>query len=384
MNISDVFFDEDAPGDPLDYVEGSPGGLFVPLTGLSCSQTEIRAGGLTLVRMHPRTWRLIEKSWLVDLYQESYAAAPRFYCVIPVDSAEEMLADTDGFLERALAPLRELLLAMRLVTVGYVVDPDHATPVLRIDGVNHRAVGHERYRLYGTVFGDDLVLGPKERRLGDRTVSYPERVIHSSGRALRLENELLPVVERYLAVYRTYAAGPKSRAIEVAITNLTQGHNPLLTVREQLFCLITALEAVFGAFRRRRKEPGLESRVAQAASIFRGEDGDIQPRLAHEVRAVRNAIAHGADYSRDLPYEDAAEWMRDALRIGLPPLLLLATPAGSCGMKAATDPADEAAPTPSLAFQRLLDRAASAEQVAQQALETLETLAERLRRFRQQ
>ena len=375
MRMEDVFFDEDAPHDPLLYVEESPGALYVPLTGLMCDREDVRVGDFRLVKVHPRAWRAIEKNWLVDLYQEFYAASPRYYCVIPCDSADDMIEDVNGFLGEALTAPAALVLALRLSVPGFVVDPHYSTPVLRVDGMNHRGVGRERYRLYGTVFGEDIVLQRKHRRIGDRTISYPERVIRSSGPALHLRDEAVPIVERMVALYRDYAAGPRNPGVEIAIRNLTRGHDVFLTVREQLLCLITALEAAFGAFGRRREHPSLGRRIAEAYTIFRAETDGIENRVEKRIRAVRNAIAHGSDYRRELDYGGAAESLRDIMRVGLPPLLRLSTPAGADALGLAYEPGDDGLPTPRAAFQRLLTRSAKGEAKATEALTGLARVA---------
>lgn len=365
MNGSDIFDAYSGPlHEPLEYIEDSPGALFTPLTGLSCDRQDVQIGNLRLIKILPGDWRMIEKDWIIDLYLDYFTASPRYYAAIPVDSAEAMNADIDGYLNRTLAPVSELVLAMRLAAPGFVVDPHYSTPVLRINYMNHRAVGRERYRLYGIAFGDDLVLPAKTRRVGDRTIIYPERVIPSSGPALQLKDEIVPTVERMLALYKAYTAGPPNTAVEIAIRNLTRGHDIFLTFTERLLCLITALEAVLGPFGDGR----LESRLTQTYLIFRGKADRTTARIEPELRRVRNAVAHGADYRRDLDYKGVSELLRDVLRIGLPPLIRLATSSGARALELATEEGDEGLPPPSIAFQRLLDRSVAGDQESRRAL----------------
>jgi hypothetical protein len=364
----DALFDEGAPADPLEYAEGSPGALFVPMTGLSFDRDCVRVGGFRLVRIGARAWREMEKNWLVDLYQEFYAANPRYYCVIPVESADGMIQDCDAFLRETTAPLEALLLALRLTAAGFVVDTSYSTPVLRLASMNYRAVGRERYRLYGLVFGGDVVLLPKARRLGDQAIVYPERILRSSGPALHVPDEAIAAAERTLASCREYAAGPPNPAVAIAIRNLTRGHDVFCTRRERLLCLTTALEVVFGGFGGAGRTRPLGRRIAEAYAVLRGDAAGIEDRVETEIRSVRNAIAHGADYRRDLDYESAEDGLRDLLRVGLPPLIRLATSEGADARALATEPGDDGAPTPPEALQRLIVRSADGDAAARQAL----------------
>ena len=154
------------------------------------------------------------------------------------------------------------------------------------------------------------------------------------------------------------------QSIQAMIRNLTRGHDIFLTFTERLLCLITALEAVLGPFGDGR----LESRLTQTYLIFRGKADRTTARIEPELRRVRNAVAHGADYRRDLDYKGVSELLRDVLRIGLPPLIRLATSSGARALELATEEGDEGLPPPSIAFQRLLDRSVAGDQESRRAL----------------
>jgi hypothetical protein len=368
---TDARSDDWEPRDPLEYAGAVTAALFVPLHGLTCDRNDLRVGDLHLLRLPARAWEILERGWVVDLYRDHYAARSRFFCVIPLRSIEGLEDDVDGFLDRHLGGLRALILALRLTSPGVVVDPDYTTPVIRTrDLINHRAVSARRFRLYGTVFGEDLVLPGKLRTVGERRIFYPQRVVASSGPSLQLQDSTISVVEELLALGRDQRDQPPDPVLDLAIRNFSRGHDVFLTIRERLVCLITALEAVYGGFRR-GGGPSLGRLIAEAYAVLRGVSPDVEQRIEQAVRPVRNAVAHGADHHRDLDYGDSAESMRDALRVALPALLRYdgSAAADRSAVSGLRDAAS--APRPVEAFQHLLVRSVDGDTTARQALARL-------------
>lgn len=371
MNMHEIFDFNDVPKDPVE-LGGKSGALFVPVPGLCADERDFFVSNLKFVRLHPRSWRIIEKNWIVDMYLELYGATPRFYCVFPFDSEDGF--DPSNFEELAqphINNLKQFLFAARLVQPGTLVDPERVAFVFRVAWINYRLVGGGRFRLYGTVFGDDVVLQPKQRELGDHAVYYEPRIISSAGTAYRVDNDSIIEIERMLNLYKLYLDGPTNSGIDMAIRNFTKGQDIFLFQRQRIFCLLTALEATFGKFNYPKKVPSLGQRVSQAYQFFRGGSTQIENRVEQDLRAVRNAIAHSAEYRRRLDYGVAEEFVVDILRVGLPPLLRLALHQRTKHTEIDLIIHKKNYLTPVLAFQELLDLASSGNSQAAQFLTDL-------------
>jgi len=348
-----LFFEGDSPNDPTE-LGGKGGALFIPAHGLESDGGDLSVGGLRFIRLNFRQWDMIEKSWIRDVYGDFYRARPKWYCLFPFDAGPETSsAEVEVLTHTFLEEFRCFVLAARLVQPGVLVDVYRVVHVARFGAQNLRTVGPGRFRLYTTAFGESIVLPPKSRELGERTELLPPRVVHPIGPAYRVAKDTVAPIERALALYKSCLSGRADSAIGVVLRNFTVGHDIFLHQRQRLLCLLKALEACFGSFNRPGKKPVLGRRIAKAFDLLLGGAGEIESRIENDLRAVRNALAHGADDRQLLDFTAAEVLLGDVLRAGLPSLLGLILKLQKATGYASKTPGS----SPMHVFQQLLDSA---------------------------
>ena len=341
-----------SPRDPLE-LGGKGGALFVPTHGLESSEDDISVAGLRFVRLNFYQWDMIEKLWVRDVYGDFFRARPKFYCLFAFDVDEGMPpANIQELTKPFLDEFERFVLAARIVQPDVLVNAHRIAHVARIGMQNFRTVGLGRFRLYTTAFGEPMVLPAKSRKFGEREELLPPRVIQPIGRAYTIGEETIAGIEQTLALYKNCLALGADMAIGVVLRNFTVGHDIFLHRRQRMLCLIRAHEACFGPFNRPQKKPVLGRRIAKAFELFRSSRADIEMLVEGNLRAVRNALAHGGDGRQPLDFAAAEVLLSDALRVGLRPLLRLAlqnTKAGPFSQTPEASPMD--------VLQQLLDSA---------------------------
>lgn len=303
---------------------GKNSAYFVLMNGLESKDKDFTLCNFRFVRLTAAQWSFLEKRWIIDLYRDFYEGIPRFFCLIPFDTdiSSGLNVDTEQKIHRWNTDLQDLINTMRILKPGILVDIAQTVIVIRQFPTNLRFANFDRYRLYGYGIGSETTLPQKMRSYCGKEVLVPPRKIDSIGDAWEVTAENKKLIEKSYESYQFYINSGGHPTINFAIRNFNVGQNIFLNNRQRLFSLLSATEALLGGFERPRKRPTLGAKVATLYSLFGLKSDYVEENIEKNLRAVRNALSHGSDYSRNVNLtfgiKSSSEILRLTIRLLIP------------------------------------------------------------------
>ena len=295
------------------------GTAFVPIPGLLSDVGELLVAGLLVVAIDVMDWRMIENTRATDIYTSHYRAAPRYHLVAPLGAESE--AEADAEMAAVVQDAEDLVLALRLLGDADVIEPRYVTPVRRLGAINLRPVPEvARSRFLTTTFGPSREIVVRDQ-FSQR--EWTEDLFSLGGDPFALYEADVPKLEARLALVRSHRIEGDSELLRSAVRMYTLGRSRLIQPRQRLVALFSCLDILLGGFRRPGATPSLGELLGLAVSGDRSVAADLGAAIEHELRPIRNDLAHGRDPLDDEQLDEVCSLLARWLRIALTRVLML-------------------------------------------------------------
>ncbi len=270
------------------------GNIFLPAHALQLEQERVPCHGLTFVRVDGETWSMIESLWMRDQEMDIWRNQERVFAIMPF--VGDVKASQHAAFAQAFDAYAAIVTAARLIAPGVWIDARHIAPVARAnDGINVRLTGADRPRLWASVFGDPLKVRGRCREWGGRVECRPLQYHLPHGPAYLMNANRAANIESTIAVLGELQALAPNHGWWIAHGSFQRGHDLFLTRRLRLTALFGAFEALFGPFRREKRDPGIGVAVQTALTRAQWETVDLATYVDQTLRPARNRLAHGSD-----------------------------------------------------------------------------------------
>jgi hypothetical protein len=280
---------------------------------------ELLVADLLVVAIDVMDWRLIENTRATDIYTSHYQAARRYYLVAPLLAESE--AEADAEMAAVVQDAEDLVLALRLLGDGDVIEARYVTPVRRLGAINLRPVPEvARSRFLTTTFGPS-----REIRVSDQFSQreWTEDLYSLGGQPYALHEADAPRLESRLALVRSHRIQGDSTLLRSALRMYTLGRSRLIQPRQRFAALFACLEVLLGGFRRPGATPSLGELLGLAVSGDRSVAQELGVGVERELRPIRNDLAHGRDPLDDEQLDEICSMLVGWLRIALTRVLML-------------------------------------------------------------
>jgi hypothetical protein len=335
--------------EPPSIGAGYPAFLAVfHLPGVELADPVMQVAGLWLQRISWRDWIMIEhKEDAFRLYGEFHKAEHVFFSVNLTE--EEVAGHTAEYVQSVCE--RELLVlvaAMRIHKAGQAIDPRLSTRYLRVKELNSRRPGP---------YGPRLLEFPAEPRY-------------------RIEaDDLTDISFLHLRLEHLFAASDPGVMLALRSFGFSYGYG--LSGAQKLAFLFSALEAVFGEYRKQNRPTPRVTLGTAAALVSREPNQAVVAAFLDSpsgARGLRNQVAHG-DVNVTPEVDDPLILRLDGIiRDGLRTLVVFATEQVALAPQLDGIETGLGNAPPKLAFQKLLGHAAKGSPAALSIITSLPKL----------
>jgi hypothetical protein len=320
LEVADQMIRRRRPTETQEATERDGVGIaFVPIPGLLSDVDEIPIADLLVREIDVMAWRMIENTRATDIYMSHYQAAPRYYLVAPLLAESEEGADAE--MAALVQDAEDLVLALRLLSDGDVIEARYVTPVRRLGAINLRPVPEvARSRFLTTTFGPSRKIVVQDQ-FSQR--EWIEDLFSLGGEPFALYAADVPRLEARLALVRSHRIQGDSKLLRSAMRMYTLGRSRLIQPRQRLVALFACLEVLLGGFRRLSATPSLGKLLGITVSGDRSVAADLGAAIERELRPIRNDLAHGRDPFADVELDEVCSMLVGWLRIALNRVLVL-------------------------------------------------------------
>jgi hypothetical protein len=305
----------------------------------------MEVAGIWIRQLRWSDWNLIENSDDAWRLHREFHEAGHVFCTLVLDDFAGTSIEADDFRTSCELALLQLITAMRLHKTGPAIDPRYSTRYVRMGSLNLRT-----YSDYGT-----------------RLLEFPP-----DARYLIEEGDLSEIA--FLAEKLEAIAQAPDSGIQLALRNFGFSYGHGLSTTQRLAFLFTALEAVFGEYRKENRPSPKVTLGAAAAAITREAPANSLKGFldgASAARGLRNKVAHGS-LSAPLEGDDPIiQRLENAVRDGLRALVVFAAERSSLKPQLDQIQAGLSSTPPAAAFQSLMSHAAKGSQAARAVLKCI-------------
>jgi hypothetical protein len=259
------------------------------MAGLALDTESQFVSGIHLSRIPWTEWGLVERREIVEECAGPFMQTEHIFACFgygdPGVSGSALSEFVQSLRQMASERVRLLVWALRLYKSGTLIDPHHSVIYTRSGALNSRAPGLYRHRL-----------------LEDATAQY------------KLPSHEVADVERLVGLLSVYEAYGEHLGVDIGLRAFNLSYTPYLRPAQRLVFLYTALEAVYGEYRKRPRGVSLGSVAAVLAPPE--EATSVREYLDREGRALRNHVSHGSTTATDVD-EDEVVIIEGAVRVGL-------------------------------------------------------------------